>query len=549
MEPLMNLLLVLIGLVGGAILASFLLKGQARPNLAEADTDVAALRGKVLEKDAALMEMRQSLDAERNNSARLHHEVLEAAAARARAEERAKLTARLEEQVAEKEAILQRAYDDLANHKVRLASLMTRLDEADKTHAEKLQAIETAQARMGESFRATAAEALAANNKSFLDLAKSALQTAQVSGDGDVESRKQALGSLVEPLKESLEKVDQRILDLERERAAAYAGLSEQVRALSETHTRLQAETTNLVRALRAPDVKGRWGEIQLKRVVEMAGMLEYCDFAQQETIEGDNGRMRPDLIVKLPNNRRVVVDAKVSLRAYLVSLELSDEQARKAKLIEHAQQIRAHLTKLGSKAYWDQLATAPDFVVAFLPGEVFFSAALEADPELIEFGVSNRVLLATPTTLIALLKAVAYGWRQEGIARNAQEISDLGKQLYGRLASLTGYFDELRKSLERSVGAYNRAAGNLESRVLVSARRFKELSAAAGEDLPVCEPVSHVPRSPIASNGHGNPSSAEGEPGGSQEGLAETAEQPAEVIDKSEADGELGSLASAVAD
>jgi DNA recombination protein RmuC len=349
----------------------------------------------------------------------------------------------------------------------------------------------------------------------------------------------------VEPLKDSLEKVDQRILELEKERAAAYAGLSEQVRALSETHTRLQAETANLVRALRAPEVRGRWGEMQLKRVVEMAGMLEYCDFVQQETIEGENGKLRPDLIVKLPNNRQVVVDAKVSLQAYLVSLELSDEQARKAKVTEHAQQVRAHLGRLGSKAYWDQLTTTPDFVVAFLPGEVFFSAALEADPGLIEYGVENRVLLATPTTLIALLKAVAYGWRQEGIARNAQEISGLGKQLYGRLANLTEYFDELRKALERSVAAYNRAAGNLESRVLVSARRFKELSAAAGEDLPVCQPVSHVPRQAIAANGGAAHGGVEEPDKTGAWPIASLQQATPEVIEKQEPNGNLGNLAS----
>lgn len=545
MEPLMNLLLVLTGLVGGAILASFLLKGQSRPSVADSDVDVAALRGKILEKDAAIMEIRQALDAERLNVSRLHQQVLEISAARAKAEERASLTTRVEEQLAEKEATLQRAYNELANHKVRLASLMTRLDETEKAQAERLRAMEAAQAKLSESFRATAAEALAANNQSFLALARTALSTAQVSGEGDLELRKQALGQLVEPLKESLEKVDQRILELEKERAAAYAGLSEQVRALSETHTRLQAETTNLVRALRAPEVRGRWGEMQLKRVVEMAGMLEYCDFVQQETIEGETGKLRPDLIVKLPNNRQVVVDAKVSLQAYLVSLELSDEQARKAKVTEHAQQIRAHLSRLSSKAYWDQLSTTPDFVVAFLPGEVFFSAALEADPGLIEYGVENRVLLATPTTLIALLKAVAYGWRQEGIARNAQEISDLGKQLYGRLANLTEYFDELRKALERSVAAYNRAAGNLESRVLVSARRFKELSAAAGEDLPVCQPVSHVPRPAIATNGKTAQEGVEEPDKTGAWPIASLRRAASEVIEKEEPNGNLGNLAS----
>lgn len=541
MEPLLNLLLVLIGLVGGAVLASFLLRGQSRPNLAEADADFAAMKGKLQEREATITELRQTLEVERQAASKLQQQVLDAMTARVTAEERAALAGRLETQLSEKEKALAAALDDLSNHKVRMASLMTRLDEAEKAQADKLKTLEEAQARLGESFRATAAEALAANNQNFLELAKTALEKAQVSGDGDLELRKQELTQWVLPLKESLEKVDQRILDLEKERAAAYAGLTEQVKSLTETHTRLQAETSNLVRALRAPDVRGRWGEMQLRRVVEMAGMIEYCDFVEQESIDTEQGKLRPDLIVRLPNNRHVVVDAKVSLNSFLNSLDQNDEGARKAKVAEHAQQIRTHLAKLGSKAYWDQLATTPDFVVAFLPGEVFFSAALEADPELIEYGVENRVLLATPTTLIALLKAVAYGWRQESIARNAQEISELGKQLYGRLASLTGYFEELRKSLERSVSAYNRAAGNLETRVLVSARRFKELSAAAGDDLPAVEQVSNVPRS-------SNTLAFAAGAGGVVEMLPNELPDP-EVEENTANNGELGTLASALGD
>jgi DNA recombination protein RmuC len=304
-----------------------------------------------------------------------------------------------------------------------------------------------------------------------------------------------ALNNVVSPLKESLDKVDQRIREIEKERIASYTGLSQLVQQLAGAHTQLKTETANLVSALKVPQVRGRWGEIQLRRVVEMAGMLGHCDFAEQVSVAAESGRLRPDLIVHMPNGRQVVVDAKVSLKACLDAFEAKDDDARNSALAEHARQIRQHIQGLASKAYWDQFESTPEFVVAFLPGENFFSAALQRDPELIEYGVGNKVLIATPTTLIALLKAVAYGWRQEQIARNAQQISALGRDLYSRLSTFAGHFDKIRAGLENAVKAYNAAAASFESRVLVAARRFNELDSAAGPDIQPAAQVEAAPR------------------------------------------------------
>ena len=419
--------------------------------------------------------------------------------------ERATLTERLarkEDQLRELRDALDREIDQ--GHQLRteasrtmanFSALQTRLEEERKASQEKLALLSNAEEKLTHAFKAISADALRNNNRSFLDLAKQNLQTFQQNAKGELERRQSAIGDLIKPLKESLDKVDCKIGELEKTRAGAYSELREQVKVLAQSHLQLQSETGNLVKALRVPHVRGRWGEIQLRRVVELAGMLQYCDFVEQETVATEDSRIRPDVIVRLPGNRTIVVDSKVPFDAFYESISTSDDEIRVAKLKDHARLVRTHITALSRKSYWETVQPTPEFVLLFLPGENFYSAALENDPKLIEDGVSQGVIIATPTTLIALLKAVSYGWRQEQMADNAQEVSDLAKTLYDRLRVFTGHFDEIGRNLDRSLDAYNKGVRSLETRVLVTARRFKERGAIAGEEIETLEPIDKAAR------------------------------------------------------
>jgi DNA recombination protein RmuC len=389
-------------------------------------------------------------------------------------------------------ARLQQAHTDVVAAKARLESA---LESERKTSNEKMDLVTRASEELRNAFKAMASDALKSNNQSFLVLAQERLERFQTEARGDLESRQKAVAEMVAPVRESLNKVDTQIQQLEIERGKAYSALYTQVQSLITTQKELQSETGNLVRALRTPNVRGRWGEIQLRRVVEIAGMLSYCDFAEQETVTTDSGRLRPDLVVKLPGGKHVVVDAKTPLQAFLDAFETTDEEARRDCLANHARQVRDHMSTLSGKKYWEQFDATPEFVVMFLPGETFFSAALEQDSGLIEHGVLNRVIPASPTTLIALLKAVAYGWNQEKLARNAQQISELGKELHDRLRLLAGHITSVGTGLDRAVESYNKAVGSLESRVLVSARKFAELGASVADDIPQLEPIETTAR------------------------------------------------------
>lgn len=397
----------------------------------------------------------------------------------------------LEDALAEARAEQVRAQESLAR-------MEARRDAELRAAAEKLALLEDAKAKLQESFAALSADALAKNNASFLRLAEENLKKFQERAQGDLAKRQESIHQTVEPVGKALALFNERVAQIEDRRTATDASLKQQLAQLFTAQTELSRTTGSLVQALRAPQVRGQWGEMQLRRTVEMAGMVNYCDFEEQASVEtADGQRQRPDLLIRLPNERRVVVDSKVPLAAYLDALESDDPDVQCARMQAHARHIREHIKGLSAKAYWTQFEHAPEFVVLFIPNEAIFSAALEQDPSLIELGVENKVILATPTTLIALLKAIAYGWQQEAIAREAKEISALGKELYERIGVVAGHMTDLGKSLGQSVDRYNKTVKSMDGRLLVTARKFEALDSSTDGALPDVKVVEKLPASP----------------------------------------------------
>jgi len=377
-----------------------------------------------------------------------------------------------------------------------VARLQHELEKDRAVHTERLKVYQDAEAKLRDTFGNLSRAALQSNNEQFLSLAQTKLQQIRTESAADIDSRRKSIEDLLAPMAKTLEQVDREIKESERRRIESGTTLIEKIAALDTMGQDLRGQTQRLVDALKRPGVRGRWGELQLKRVVELAGMVEHCHFTEQETITTESGRIRPDVIVNLPGGKHVVVDAKAPLDAYLRALEAPDEESRQRLLADHARQVRTHVLQLSAKNYYDKVSTTPEFVVMFLPGEMFFSAALEQDPSLIEFGVDKRVIPASPTTLIALLRAVAYGWQQEAMEENARKISELGKTVYDAVRTLGGRFDTLGSRLKSSLEAYNDAVGSLEGNVLIKARKFKELQAAnGGEEIKTLEPIDRVPR------------------------------------------------------
>ena len=394
----------------------------------------------------------------------------------------------LRRQLGEKGTELDGVRREIAAERSQRADSDARLDEARKSLDEQRRVFDEARVGLKETFEALSHQALSASNSEFLKLAEERLG-----------QRQKEIDASLTPLRSALERYEGGIRGLEQARDQAYGSLKSEVERLARLSEQLQGETGNLVNALRSPQVRGRWGEVTLHRVVELAGMAEHCDYAEQVTVETEGGRLRPDMVVNLPGGRAIVVDAKVPLAAYLEAIGAATEDQRQGAMSRHARQVRDHMGALAAKAYWEQFTTAPELVVMFIPGESFVGAAAQADPALIEDGMARKVVVATPTTLVALLRAIAYGWRQEQVAANAEGIRKLGGELYDRLRTLAGHFDSVGTALGRAVNAYNAFVGSMETRVLPSARRFRDLGAATGEEIAPLIVVEQAPRQPDA--------------------------------------------------
>ncbi len=417
-------------------------------------------------------------------------------------------TAAAEARVEEIRQQLKLAKDDFETLRERLRQAETtktmaetRVSEIEKNLVEQKALLEDAKAKLSDTFRSLAAEALAGNNTGFLTLAEEKFKALKEEAAADLETRKKAIETLVQPLAETLSAYQKEAKELEEKRLRELTSVGEQLRAVAIAQTTLQSETAKLVNALRSPQVRGRWGEIALRKTAELAGMSPHCDFVEQESVTAEDGRLRPDMVVKLPAGREVVVDSKVPLGGFLEALEAKTDEEREAALMKHASQVNQHVTKLASKEYWDQFPAAPEFVVLFIPNDSFLAAAAEKDPALVESALTKKIVIATPTTFIALLRAIAFGWRQELVAENAQRISALGQELSDRIGTLAEHLIKVGGAIGRAVESYNAAVASFESRVLPSARKFKLLGAGGKKDIEELQPIDQTPRTFTASN------------------------------------------------
>ena len=370
----------------------------------------------------------------------------------------------------------------------RIIELSTTLDIERRQADDNLRKLE-------QTFATLSRDALTKNNQSFLQLAQESLKQFHVQARGDLEQKEKAVENLVKPIREALQKTEQQIGQIEKERKEAYGALTRHLETMAQTQLQLHGETRNLVQALRRPEIRGQWGELTLKRLTELAGMVEHCDFTQQESINTESGVQRPDMVVRMPDGREIVVDVKTPLDAYLSAIEATDDATRVKCLEQHARKVRERVSELSRKAYWSQFKNSPDFVVLFIPGDQFLSAALDIDHNLLEDALRQKVILATPTSFVALLRAVAYGWRQEQLAANAEQIRDTGVELYSRLATFSEHLGRVGAGLDSAVGHYNKAIGSFESKVLPGARKFTELGVSAKKDVETLEPVEKAVR------------------------------------------------------
>jgi DNA recombination protein RmuC len=484
-QSIIPLLYILVGLAIGFGAAWMLLQGRVTATRttarSEIETERSVLESQLSAANTTLKDLTAQIAIREKLLEERQRVLIVESNLRSGAEAAAKQIPALRDEMSSIAARLDRSQSEARELQSKLVEANTALKKERESSLEKMQLLQDAQKQLSSAFEAMSAKALETNNTSFLHLAKATLETFQQSAKGDLEKRQQAISDIVKPVRESLDKVDDKIKELENSRVGAYSMLMQQVQSLQESQTLLRGETTQLVRALRAPSSRGRWGEIQLKRVVEMAGMIEHCDFDQQTSKDTEAGRQRPDMIINLPGGKTIIVDAKVPLAAYMDAMDSQDEDVRKQMLIDHARQVRTHVTQLGKKSYWESFGASPEFVVLFLVDESSLYRALEADSELLEYGVESKVLLATPITLIALLRSANYGWEQEKFTENANQIRDLASKLYQRLATFGEHLASVGKSLRSSVESYNKSVRSLEGSVLPAARKFPLMGVSPG--------------------------------------------------------------------